>query len=272
MHYDPVKRMLGRFFSRSPLTQDIFYRLLDILLLRTWHIHSCLKKISRKKGELNVLDAGSGLGQYTWYMARKNPNWKVTAVDIKEEEIRESGEFFRKKAIKNARFITGDLLNYNIPDYYDLILSVDVMEHIEQDFRVFSNFYRSLKPGGLLLISTPSDKGGSNTSEKNDTSFIEEHVRNGYSVAEIEQKLRNAGFESMEVKYTYGWPGNIAWHISMKYPMLMLRLSKTFIILLPFYYIITMPLVLLLNLADLKLTHTSGTGLMVKAWKQQRGN
>ncbi len=97
-------------------------------------------------------------------------------------------------------------------------------------------------------------------------------MRNGYSVEEISQKLRKAGFERVETRYTYGSPGSIAWHISMKYPMMMLNLSKTFILLLPFYYIFTMPFALLLNLADLKMSHPSGTGLLVRAYKSENGS
>ena len=58
-------------------------------------------------------------------------------------------------------FQTCDLTTLTDINCYDLILSVDVMEHIEEDVIVFQNFYRSLKENGILLISTPSDKGGS---------------------------------------------------------------------------------------------------------------
>jgi len=39
-----------------------------------------------------------------------------------------------------------------------------------------------------LLISTPSDQGGSDAQEEHD-SFIGEHVRDGYAIKEIEEKL-----------------------------------------------------------------------------------
>lgn len=269
MQYEPVKQTLGKLFSRKPWTRKLFYRLLDILLLRTWHIHKSLKTFARSQDgkSLQVLDAGSGFGQYSYYMARKFPNWHVTGIDIKQEETEACNRFFRQAKMTNARFQPHDLTAYEKPNTYDLILSVDVMEHIEDDKKVFANFYRSLKEGGMLLISTPSDKGGSDVHHDDDISFIEEHVRDGYAAEEIEEKLTEAGFRPVETAYTYGRPGSISWRLSMKYPILMLGRSKAFLLILPFYYLVTMPFILALNRADVRQEHRSGTGLQVKAWK-----
>lgn len=269
MQYDPIKRRLGRLFNHRPWTRRLFYRLLDILLLRTWHIHRALRQFSRTKGagQMHVLDAGSGFGQYTWYMARKNKHWQITAIDIKADEIKDCQQFFKQTGREDVRFLVKDLTSYVAPEAHDLILSVDVMEHIEADELVFRNFCTSLKPGGMLLISTPSDQGGSDVHHQEDQSFIEEHVRDGYGKQEIRDKLLAAGFDQVESQYTYGRPGSLAWRISMKYPILWLGKSKALLFVLPLYYLVTMPLVLLLNLADLQGSHRSGTGLMVKAWK-----
>jgi hypothetical protein len=141
------------------------------------------------------------------------------------------------------------------------------MEHIEEDEKVFSNFFQSLKTGGVLLISTPSDQGGSDVHEETGESFIGEHVRDGYPVAEMADKLKQAGFEKMEILYSYGDPGKFAWRLSMKYPMLMLNTSKLFFIIIPFYYLITFPISYVLNYFDTHSKHATGTGLIVKAWK-----
>ncbi len=273
MHYDPIKQSLGRLFNRWLWTRRLFYRLLDLLLLRTWHIHREIKRFARKHPPdrpVRVLDAGSGFGQYTYYMARKNSIWDITAIDLKKEEINSCQRFFEKSAISNVRFQAEDLTLFSNKEAYDLILSVDVMEHIEEDRAVFTNFFKSLKPGGLLLVNTPSDKGGSGVSHSADVSFIDEHVRDGYSPEEIRQKLTEAGFVSVETRYTYGWPGNLSWHLSMKYPIKMLGLSKLMLLVLPIYYLLVMPIALILNMADVRMQHHSGTGLLVKAWKHSK--
>ena len=97
--------------------------------------------------------------------------------------------------------------------------------------------------------------------------LFDEHVRDGYGVKEIQEKLERAGFHQMDVHYTYGKPGQLGWKLSMKYPILMLNVSKIFFLLLPFYYLLTYPIALICNTLDVKMTHKSGTGLIVKAWK-----
>ncbi len=270
MQYDPIKSMLGRFFNRTPFLRIVFYRLLNILLLRSWHVRRALKTFfNRHKNQdnLHILDAGSGFGQYSWVMAKSNPHWQITGLEIKQEQVDDCKVFFRQAGYKNVKFQYADLTTYTLPDSYNLILSVDVMEHIEEDVLVFKNFYTSLKPGGMLLISTPSDQGGSGVEHEHEESFIEEHVRDGYGLDEIKSKLTEAGFSNIQVNYTYGAPGKISWILSMKYPILLLGISKLFLALLPFYYLLVFPFCLILNYFDLKGTHSTGTGLLVKAIK-----
>jgi SAM-dependent methyltransferase len=166
-----------------------------------------------------------------------------------------------------VHFEVGDLTKFVDPERFDLVVCVDVMEHIEEDVQVFKNYYHSMKKGGMVLISTPSDQGGSDVHDDDDSSFIEEHVRDGYNIYEIEDKLKEAGFSKVEARYSYGTPGKISWRLSMKYPILMLGVSRLFFIVLPFYYLITYPFCFVLNWLDVSISHKTGTGLIVKAWK-----
>lgn len=268
MHYDPIKKSLGNVVGRRLWLRKLFYRLLDLLLLRSWHIKYELKRWAKDQtGQLNVLDAGSGFGQYSYWLARKYKSWLITGLDVKHEQVEDCNEFFTKTGKSNARFIWGDLTQFRKAADFDLILSVDVMEHIEDDDAVFRNFYYSLKPGGVLIISTPSDHGGSDVHSHDQTSFIEEHVRDGYNIQEIQEKLSKAGFKHISARYQYGRPGGISWRLSMKYPITMLGISRLFFLLLPFYYLMVFPFCLVLNFVDVRLAHKTGTGLIVKARK-----
>lgn len=269
MQYDKIKRSLGKTFNANPTLRIIFYKLLDILLLRSWHIRNEIRDFKRVSPKDSViLDAGSGFGQYTYFLAKLSGKYLVTAVDVKEEQIADCNNFFNKAGLgERVKFQIADLTTYSSENTYNLIISVDVMEHIENDTAVFRNFYKNLKSGGWLLISTPSDQGGSDVHDHSESSFIEEHVRDGYNLNAICKQLHDAGFEKAEARYSYGKPGQISWRLSMKYPMLMLGSSKLFFILLPFYYLITFPFCIILNYLDLFLHHRSGTGLIVKAVK-----
>ena len=270
MRYDDIKRSLGNVFNRHPFLRKLFYAMLDLLLLRAWHIKKELRRLKRTMpADALALDAGAGFGQYSYFMSKLGRNWQIKAVDVKAEQVDDNNMFFTKISLSNrVRFEVADLTAFCEPEQYHLAISIDVMEHIPDDVAVFRNICSSLKSGGILLISTPSDKGGSDADSKRG-SFIEEHVRNGYSVDEIRCKLAEAGFSEVNVRYAYGVPGHISWLLSMKYPMLMLGVSKLFFIILPVYYLITFPLCLPLNWLDVCIRHKSGTGLIVSSIKKQ---
>ena len=249
--------------------RKILYFLVDLLLLRTWHVKKTLRLITKHlPRNTYVLDAGSGLGQHAWRMSKMNQGWRIKAIDINNKEIEDCKHVFEQAGLSDrVTFHTGDLTSMADLNCFNFILSVDVMEHIEEDVIVFQNFYKSLKENGILLISTPSDKGGSDVHNDKEDSFIDEHVRDGYSIKDITEKLSLTGFRNIDAVYTYGKPGNISWRLSMKYPIKMLNLSYLFFIILPFYYMIFFPVTIILNLLDLTLTHKTGTGLLVTARK-----
>jgi 2-polyprenyl-3-methyl-5-hydroxy-6-metoxy-1,4-benzoquinol methylase len=271
MQYDPIKKKVGRVFSGPVFMRKIFYFFLDLLLLRAWHIRKELGKIAGKySGKASVLDAGAGFGQYSWKMCRMNKKWKIKAVDIDPEHTINNDRFFRLAGLsQRVTCETIDLTGLDETGSFDFILSVDVMEHIKEDELVFRNFWRALKPGGSILISTPSDRGGSDVHSEDEQSFIDEHVRDGYAIEEISQKLEQAQFSNIKAFYTYGKPGTISWHLSMKYPVKMLNRSRLFYMVLPIYYLLILPFALILNFFDVLLIHKSGTGLLVSASKQQ---
>lgn len=269
MRYDPIKKGVGRFFSGPVFMRKLFFLLLDLLLLRTWHVKKALRKIALKyPGRATVLDAGAGFGQYSWRMSRINKNWRIKAVDIDKIHIDDNNLFFSRAGISDR--VSCEIMDLGLlgeTDTYDFILSVDVMEHIKEDELVFRNFCRALRSEGTLLISTPSDQGGSDVHNEHEKSFIGEHVRDGYSKGDISSKLERAGFKNIIAAYTYGKPGNISWRLSMKYPVTMLGISQFFYLILPLYYLIFFPAIIILNFFDLYSDHKTGTGLLVTANK-----
>lgn len=269
MQYEPIKRSLGKVFSGSKFLRKTLYFLLDILLLRTWHVKRAIRKLGvALPDNAYILDAGSGFGQYSWRLSSLFKTWKIKAIDINKEQVEDCNAFFAgTNRGERVRFEAGDLTLLNDTNLFDLILTIDVMEHIEKDALVFRNFYKSLKNNGILMISTPSDQGGSDVHNDEDHSFIDEHVREGYSISDIEEKLSSAGFRNIETRFTYGPAGNISWMLSMKWPVKMINKSYLFFILLPFYYLIVFPFTFFLNIIDVNSRINKGTGLLVVAHK-----
>lgn len=269
MEYDPVKRSLGNVFNRTPALRRLFYRLLDLLLLRAWHIHRELRRWAAGKRDrvLAIYDAGAGFGQYSYWLSGLSRKWRILAIDVKEEQVADCNAFFQRIGRPQVEFKVGDVTEFQQPDTFELVVCVDVMEHILEDEAALKHYSTSLKEGGMLIISTPSDQGGSDVHGEGESSFIGEHVRDGYNIDDIRAKCLRNGFSKLEARYSYGAPGKVSWRLSMKWPLLMLNTSKLFFIILPFWYLITYPISFVLNWFDVRMTHPTGTGLIVKAWK-----
>ena len=125
MEYDPIKNKLGGFFNKSPFLRKLFYNLLDLLLLRTWHIHKQIRMWEKTApANAKILDAGMGFGQYSYWMANRHRNWSILGVDVKDEQITDCNKFFTKIGLTNAKFEYADLTAFTHPDTYDFALSV----------------------------------------------------------------------------------------------------------------------------------------------------
>ncbi len=269
MDYDPLKNRLGDFVADRPLLTRVFYTLLQLFFLRAWYVRRELKRqipVLAKGRELRMLDAGTGFGQFSYYLAKKYSRITIEAVDVKETYLERARRFFETQNLNDrVSFKRDDLTKLEAQGPFDLILSVDVMEHIEDDEGVFRNFKKVLAPGGVVIINTPSDKGGSDVAGPDDENFIGEHVRDGYSPEMLAWKLSMAGLEATRSIYTYGPAGSLAWRILIKIPMMLVEWSRVFLLLLPFYYVFFLPIGVVLNLVDMFGDNASGTGILVIA-------
>ncbi len=263
MLYDPVKNIFANLIRRFPILRILFYKILDLMFLRSWFVRRELRKLRKQFGnkEISIYDAGTGYGQYTYFMSEKlNPN-KILAVDVKEDWIKDCELFFASRNKKNVAFAVEDLTLIDHSQEFDLITCIDVMEHIEEDVKVFNNFYKALKFGGFLLINSPSIYGGSDVHDEHDESFIGEHARDGYSYEDLKSKLEPIGFSVYQSKYTYGYWGDKSWRLGIKYPMKMLNVSKLLLLVLPVYYLITFPFTFMLMMIDYKSENKVGSGI-----------
>ncbi len=268
MKYDPIKKVLGNAVSNNTFLRKVFYWLLDLLFLRSWHVRKKIRELYQEKTKMNIFDAGMGFGQYTYFMAKRFPESRILAVDVKEEQVEDCKRFFSHSGFKNVTFEIADLTKINYSNEFDFILCVDVMEHIAEDELVFKNFANALKQGGKLLVNTPSNLGGSDAHSDDDESFIEEHARIGYSKEDITEKINRAGLDVASFSYSYGKFGTISWRFGIKYPILMAGTSKIFILLLPVYYLLTLWFVLIFMWLDVNTENKDGTGVLVVAEKR----
>ncbi|MEO6694560.1 MAG: class I SAM-dependent methyltransferase [Ignavibacteria bacterium] len=268
MKYDPIKKVFGNAVANNSFLRKLFYLLLDLMFLRSWHVRKKLRELFPANTKMDIFDAGMGFGQYTYFMAKRFPGSKILAVDVKEEQVEDCKRFFSRTGFNNVTFEIADLTKIKHSDEFDFILCVDVMEHIVEDELVFKNFANALKKGGKLLVNTPSNLGGSDAHSDDDESFIEEHARIGYSKEDITKKINRAGLEVESFSYAYGKFGTISWRFGIKYPILMVGASKIFILFLPIYYLFILWFVLIFMWLDVNTDNKEGTGVLLVAVKE----
>lgn len=97
--------------------------------------------------DLRILDVGAGEGYFSHLMQRAGYT-DVTACDFLEE-IWKCPDVPFVKANLNEGIPLGDAS-------FDCIVSLEVIEHVENHSRFVSELVRLLKPGGMLIISTPN--------------------------------------------------------------------------------------------------------------------
>src|SRR5690606_24005800 len=101
--YDPVKDRFARFIKHSRPLRSIFYSLLDLFFLRSWHVRAVvrgLKPVLGDKKPLKILDAGNGFGQYDRFLLKTYPNAEILAVDVKEDYLDDCRHYFDQDLAK----------------------------------------------------------------------------------------------------------------------------------------------------------------------------
>ncbi|NVM31225.1 MAG: class I SAM-dependent methyltransferase [Candidatus Helarchaeota archaeon] len=112
----------------------------DILLLQ--------EVIDRLPKGAKVLDAGCGAGVPVTKILSQHFN--VTGVDFAEAQID-----LARRLVPEARFLCRDMTRLALPDQsFDAIISYYAIIHIprEEHRQLVLNFYRMLKPSGLILL------------------------------------------------------------------------------------------------------------------------
>ena len=138
---------------------------------------------SRVRGIKRFLEVGCGTGFVISGIAKAFP-----ALYLEASEYHEEGLFFARQRVPHCRFRQLDATAMAEDSAYDCIGSFDVIEHINDDECVLSNFYRALRPAGFLLLTVPQ-----HTWLWSSADAYACHVRR-YTRSELRAKVMKAGF------------------------------------------------------------------------------
>jgi SAM-dependent methyltransferase len=134
-----------------------------------------------KNGPRDVLDAGSGNGYFSWLAYKSGA--RVVAVNIDKAQVEKAREFFleyKKADPTQLRFEHCNLYDLSMEvRTFDEIICYETIEHVRRDSEVVKEFFRILRPGGVLHLCAPNRLHPRNQAEVLDLNETGGHVRAG---------------------------------------------------------------------------------------------
>jgi len=99
---------------------------------------------------LKILDAGCGEGYLCRILAKKG--YKIFGVDFSAKLIKAAKDTKRKKPL-GIKYFIGDFRKTNFPSsFFDIILSHQTINEVENPEKAFKEFHRILKKKGRLIL------------------------------------------------------------------------------------------------------------------------
>jgi SAM-dependent methyltransferase len=151
-----------------------------------------------------ILDAGCGNGVFAFELAKRHPEAQVLGIDSEASLVERANHIAQRAGIANCRIEQGDVTRLDHESAFDLVVSVDNLEHVEDDVTAMKRLLAALRPGGRLVVHVPGYERRWLIFGRRVNFDVPGHVRPGYSSDDLVQKLQRAGFEVHEHGYTYG--------------------------------------------------------------------
>jgi len=113
--------------------------------------HFKLKHSSRPLKKINILDIGCGGGLLSEPMSRLGAN--VTAIDASKKNI-EVAKFHAKKNNLKINYLCSSPEKLNIKKKFDVILNMEILEHVDDINFFIKKSSNLLKKNGLMFVAT----------------------------------------------------------------------------------------------------------------------
>lgn len=154
-------------------------------------LNALLELLGETQGKKCLLVTnGDNNGALNWYFREHGGDW--TWADISGESNEQIAQLLEEPvhAYEEADFQVPD-------DEFDCVVSIDVLEHLEQDQPFLMEMKRVLKSNGKAVVTVPNgdDKLLANRIKwkLGMTPEVYGHTRAGYTVAELSDSIRTAG-------------------------------------------------------------------------------
>ena len=131
-----------------------------------------------------ILEIGCSSGFLIQNLRKSFPKSTIIGADVVKEPL-----YRLAREVPGIPLIRFDLLQCPLPDLsVDVLIMLNVLEHIEDDVNAIKKSFALLKPGGILIIEVPA------APFLYDAYDAELHHFRRYSMNELQKKLLSAGF------------------------------------------------------------------------------
>ncbi|MEA2512156.1 MAG: hypothetical protein QOJ59_1643 [Thermomicrobiales bacterium] len=141
----------------------------------------------QRDGQLRILDAGCGTGQMLKCL---ESHGEAIGIDSSPQAI----GYARERGVK--RLVRGSITD---PPFrngsFDCVVSLDVIEHVDDDVDILTKLREVVKPGGHLIVTVPAFQ--TLWSEHDE---INQHKRR-YRAGQLRHLIQEAGFDVERVSY-----------------------------------------------------------------------
>lgn len=143
---------------------------------------------SKPDTERTILDIGCGTGA----MSKRLTRWgRVVSADFSPLAL----QFSRRRGLENL--VTADAMHLPFSEgHFDALVAMDMLEHLPDDKAALAEFYRVLKPGGVVLATVPAYP---HLWSEHDVALM--HHRR-YMRPELRSRFTEAGFHLDKVSHT----------------------------------------------------------------------
>jgi cyclopropane fatty-acyl-phospholipid synthase-like methyltransferase len=146
-----------------------------------------------------ILEVGCGRGGFAVRLADRYRYVGVEPDEVSATVAQQRFEHFG--AAGEVR--VGDLSVIDVTDRFDLVCAFEVIEHVEDHAAFVRDCARRLRPGGLLILTTPAGKDRFGAADE-----LVGHFRR-YDRSDLAEVMESAGLELLEIRQ-YGAPlGNV---------------------------------------------------------------
>ncbi len=157
------------------------------------YAQAVLKILEKYRLTGKMLDIGCSQGAFSKMAADKG--FDVFAIDPAEEAIRYAKQNY---GIKNALNCTIDKIPDNWTNF-DVIVSLEVIEHIENPRLLIDKAFKLLKPGGYFILSTPNNRSIEVKCNKRPIGDYPPHHLSRYCIKTIKFLFEKEGFDIINI-------------------------------------------------------------------------